>query len=167
MVLDDPLRVASDSPTLLYTLRGRTEPMPTRRSTGDDAGAGTGQPASILLVEDEPGIQLAIRGLLRREGHTIRVVGAGKEALATLEADTFDLVLTDLSLPDGVTGLDLVRYIGAHRPGTPVVLITAFGSENVAKEAIEAGAFDYVPKPFNNDEIRAVVSRALSGRGAR
>ena len=120
--------------------------------------------ASILLVEDEPGIQLAIRGLLRREGHAMSVVGAGKEALARLEAEAFDLVLTDLSLPDGVTGLDLVRYVGEHRPETPVVLITAYGSENVAKEAIEAGAFDYVPKPFNNDELRSVVTRALESR---
>jgi len=122
--------------------------------------------ASILLVEDEPGIQLAIRGLLRRDGHAMSVVAAGKDALAQLESGSFDLVLTDLSLPDGVTGLDLVRFIGEHRPGTPVVLITAYGSESVAREAIEAGAFDYVPKPFNNDEIRAVVSRALGARSA-
>jgi DNA-binding NtrC family response regulator len=138
--------------------------MQTGRAGGDGPSAGNAGSTSILLVEDEPGIQLAIRGLLRREGHTITVVGAGKEALAALETGTFDLVLTDLSLPDGVTGLDLVRYVGEHRPGTPVVLITAYGSEHVASEAIEAGAFDYVPKPFNNDEIRAVVSRALKAR---
>ena len=120
--------------------------------------------ASILLVEDEPGIQLAIRGLLRREGHTLRVADRGADALKLLSDESFDLVLTDLSLPDGVTGLDLVRHARAHGLGTPVVLITAYGSQDVAKEAIEAGAFDYVPKPFNNDEIRDVVRRAIASR---
>ncbi len=120
--------------------------------------------ASVLLVEDEPGIQLAIRGLLRREGYETRVAGSGSEAMALLSAEAFDLVLTDLSLPDGVNGLDLVRYVGKHQPGTPVILITAYGSENIAKDAIEAGAFDYVPKPFNNDEIRAVIQRAIASR---
>ncbi len=117
--------------------------------------------ASILLVEDEPGIQLAIRGLLRREGHTTAVASTGSEAIELLADQDFDLVLTDLSLPDGVSGLDLVRHVGESRPGTPVVLITAYGSERVAQDAVAAGAFDYVPKPFNNDELRAVVRRAI------
>lgn len=121
--------------------------------------------AKVLLVEDEPGIQLAIRGLLRREGHETAVAGTGTEAMNLLGDEAFDLVLTDLSLPDGVTGLDVVRHASEKRPGTPVVLITAYGSENVAKDAVEAGAFDYVPKPFNNDEIRAVVRRALGSGG--
>ena len=119
---------------------------------------------SILLVEDEPGIQLAIRGLLRREGHSTEVASTGAEAMERLEDGVFDLVLTDLSLPDGVSGLDLVRHVGEHRPGTPVVLITAYGSEHVARDAVAAGAFDYVPKPFNNDELRAVVRRAIASR---
>jgi DNA-binding NtrC family response regulator len=117
---------------------------------------------SVLLVEDEPGIQLAIRGLLRREGHETSVASSGADALALLSEGEFDLVLTDLSLPGGVSGLDLVRHVGASCPGTPVVLITAFGSEEIAQEAVSAGAFGYVPKPFNNDEIRAVVRSALA-----
>lgn len=118
--------------------------------------------AKVLLVEDEPGIQLAIRGLLRREGHETVVASTGTEAVEILADAGFDLVLTDLSLPGGVSGLDLVRHVGEKSPSTPVVLITAYGSESLAKDAVEAGAFDYVPKPFNNDEIRAVVSRAIS-----
>jgi two-component system response regulator PilR (NtrC family) len=120
--------------------------------------------AKVLLVEDEPGIQLAIRGLLRRLGHETAVAGTGTDAMNQIAESEFDLVLTDLSLPDGVTGLDLVRHISEKRPGTPVILITAYGSESVAQEAITAGAFDYVPKPFNNDELRAVVHRALASR---
>lgn len=117
--------------------------------------------AKVLLVEDEPGIQLAIRGLLRREGHETAVASSGREAMSLLAEEDFDLVLTDLSLPDGVSGLDVVRHAGDKRPGTPVILITAYGSERVARDAVDAGVFDYVPKPFNNDEIRAVVRRAL------
>jgi len=126
-------------------------------------------PATILLVEDEPGIQLAIRGLLRREGHEIQVAATGREALDALADRAFSLVLTDLSLPDGVSGLDLLEHVGREHAGTPVVLITAYGSEQVARDAVEGGAFDYVPKPFNNDEIRTVVRRALEqgGPGAR
>ena len=119
--------------------------------------------ASILLVEDEPGIQLAVRGLLRREGHEIQVAGTGSEAQELLADSRYDLVLTDLSLPDSVSGLDLVRLVHDQHPSTPVVLITAFGSERIARDAVSAGAFDYVPKPFNNDELRAVVRRALAG----
>jgi DNA-binding NtrC family response regulator len=118
--------------------------------------------ASILLVEDEPGIQLAIRGLLRRDGHDTRVASTGSEAAELLAEGSFDLVLTDLSLPDDISGLDLVRQAREQCPGTPVVLITAYGSENIAKQAVAAGAFDYGPKPFNNDELRAVVRRALA-----
>jgi len=116
---------------------------------------------SVLLVEDEPGIQLAIRGLLRREGYETAVAANGKEAIEALAARGFDLVLTDLSLPDGVSGLDLARHVREERPETPVILITAYGSEDIAQEAVEAGVFDYVPKPFNNDDIRAAVQRAL------
>jgi len=118
--------------------------------------------ARVLLVEDEPGIQLAIRGLLRREGHETAIASSGSEAMRLLADQAFDLVLTDLSLPDGVSGLDVVRHAGDTRPGTPVILITAYGSEHVARDALAAGVFDYVPKPFNNDEIRAVVRRALA-----
>ncbi len=121
--------------------------------------------ASVLLVEDEPGIQLAIRGLLRREGHRADVASTGSEAIELLEDARYDLVLTDLSLPDDVSGLDLARHVHERHPRTPVVLITAYGSEQVAKDAVAAGVFDYVPKPFNNEELRAAVKRALEAAG--
>ncbi len=122
-------------------------------------------PASILLVEDEPAVQLAIRGVLRREGHELRVASSGADALSLLADVPFDLVLTDLALPDGVSGLDIIRFVRANRPGVPVVLITAYGSGEIADEATAAGAFGYVPKPFNNDELRTVVRRAIASRG--
>ena len=110
----------------------------------------------ILIVEDERAIQLALTGLLKRT-YDVKLASSGDEAIALLAAESFDLVLTDLALGAGRNGMDVL----AAASGTPVVMITAHGSEKVAVEAMKAGAADYVPKPFDNDEIRIVVERAL------
>ena len=115
----------------------------------------------ILLVEDERAIQLALSGLLRREGYEIEVASGGAEAIAKLHETPFDLILTDLALGQGASGMDVLRASKDHRAETAVVMITAHGSEKIAVEAMKSGADDYVPKPFNNDEIRVVVRRAL------
>jgi len=117
--------------------------------------------ARILLVEDEKAIQLALSGLLSRQGYEVTVVGTGEEAFDELSGSAFDLVLTDLALGRGASGMDVLRRAKETRPETVVVMITAHGSERVAVEAMKAGADDYVPKPFDNDEIRLVVQRAL------
>jgi DNA-binding NtrC family response regulator len=117
--------------------------------------------ARILVVEDEKAIQLALSGLLRRQGFEVEVAGSGDEALAKLEGSEFDLVLTDLALGRGPSGMDVLRAAKTRRAETVVVMITAHGSEKIAVEAMKAGAEDYVPKPFDNDEIRLVVQRAL------
>ena len=115
----------------------------------------------ILLIEDEPGIQIAMRGLLRREGYDVVVVSRGREGLEQVEKGGFDLILTDYSLPGGVSGLDVARCARRACPNTPVVLITAFGTDQIALEAKDAGVADYVPKPFDNQEVRDVVRRHL------
>jgi DNA-binding NtrC family response regulator len=117
--------------------------------------------ARILVVEDEKAIQLALSGLLTRAGYDVSVAGSGNEAVAALENGAFDLVLTDLALGHGPSGMDVLRRSKELRPETVVVMITAHGSETIAVEAMKAGAEDYVPKPFDNDEIRLVVQRAL------
>lgn len=116
----------------------------------------------ILIVEDEPAIQLALSGLLRREGYQVVSAGSGREAFEHLEREEFDLVLTDLSLGDGATGMDVLRRSKQARPGASVLMITAFGSEHVAEEARRHGADGYVPKPFDNAEIRAAVRAAVA-----
>lgn len=125
----------------------------------------TSAPARILLVEDEPGIQLALRGLLRRDGYDVQVASSGGEALYALDGADYDLILTDLSLPDGVSGLEVARGARDACPGTPVILITAYGSDQIAHDAEDAGVVDYVPKPFDNRVVRDVVRRALAGSG--
>jgi DNA-binding NtrC family response regulator len=117
--------------------------------------------ARLLVVEDERAIQLALRGLLGREGYEVELADSGDEAIARLREAGFDLVLTDLALGRGASGMDVLRAAKEERPGCAVVMITAHGSERIAVEAMKAGAEDYVPKPFDNEEIRLVVRRAL------
>ena len=117
--------------------------------------------ARILIVEDERAIQLALSGLLRREGYEVEVASSGDEALGKLAAAPCDLVLTDLALGRGASGMDVLAGAKRLRAETVVVMITAHGSEKIAVEAMKNGAEDYLPKPFDNDEIRLVVQRAL------
>ncbi len=117
--------------------------------------------ARILVVEDEKAIQLALKGLLGREGYDVDIEEDGDAAIASLADNAYDLVLTDLSLGRGPSGMDVLKTAKEGRPETAVVMITAHGSETIAVEAMKAGADDYVPKPFDNDEIRLTVKRAL------
>jgi DNA-binding NtrC family response regulator len=117
--------------------------------------------ARVLIVEDESGIRLALRGLLRRDGYEVELAESGEQALRMLQETPFDLILTDLALGRGASGMDVLRASKAHRPETAIVMITAHGSEKIAVEAMKIGAEDYVPKPFDNEELRVVVARAL------
>jgi DNA-binding NtrC family response regulator len=115
----------------------------------------------LLVVEDEAALRLALSGLLRKEGHEVVLASSAKEAATALETGGFDLVLTDLALGRGGTGLDVLAMVKRASPEVPVVVVTAHGSEKIAVEAMKAGAAHYVPKPFDNDELRLVVAREL------
>ena len=117
--------------------------------------------ARVLVVEDEQAIRIALRGLLTREGYEVELAEDGDAAVAWLEREPFDLVLTDLALGAGTDGMGVLRCARELRPQCAVVMITAHGSEKIAVDAMKAGADDYVPKPFDNDEIRVLVRRAL------
>jgi len=116
----------------------------------------------ILVVEDERAIGIAIQQLLEERGHVVKVVGSGKEALTALGHGAFDVVVTDLNLPD-LSGMEVLRWSRENTPDAAVVMITAYGSERIAVEAMKLGAADYLPKPFDNDELELVVERALEG----
>jgi DNA-binding NtrC family response regulator len=117
--------------------------------------------ARVLIVEDEKAIQLALRGLLRRDGYDVDLADTGEDAVRKLGEVPYDLVITDLALGRGLSGMDVLRVSRETRPETAVVMITAHGSEKVAVEAMKQGAEDYLPKPFDNEELRVVVRHAL------
>ena len=117
--------------------------------------------SKILVVEDEHAIRLALKGLLKREGHSVELAEDGQAAIRRLEGEDFDLVITDLALGRGASGMDVLRVAKQERPETAVIMITAHGSEKIAVEAMKSGADDYVPKPFDNDELRVIVARSL------
>jgi DNA-binding NtrC family response regulator len=121
---------------------------------------------SILVVDDERGICIAIERLLRSRGYTVETAASGEEALAKLAHGGYHLVITDLSLKT-VTGMDVLRWVKEHIPETAVIMITAYGSEKVAVEAMKLGAADYVPKPFDNEELELVVDRVFEGVALR
>ncbi|MDX1383826.1 MAG: sigma-54 dependent transcriptional regulator, partial [Thermoanaerobaculia bacterium] len=97
---------------------------------------------------------------LGRSGYSCRSCSGGEAALAELESEVADVVVTDRKMP-GMDGLELLRRVGERHPEVPVILMTAYADVPSAVEAMRAGAFDYVIKPFDNEEIRAVVARAL------
>ena len=98
---------------------------------------------------------------LKQEGHTVLPVSDGNEAHRTLEEGQFSLVITDIRLP-GAGGLDILRKSLAESPSTPVIMMTAYGNIRDAVDAMRAGAFDYITKPFDLDEMLLTVSRALN-----
>lgn len=114
----------------------------------------------ILLVEDDVNIATGLRKVMQKDGYDVRFLTRGDEGLAVGLAETFDLVITDLKLP-GLDGLRLVRELHQAKPKLPIVLITAHGTTETAIEATKWGAFDYILKPFEVDELLDVIAKAL------
>ena len=116
---------------------------------------------SILVVDDDKLMRSFLSTILKEEGHHTEIAGNGREGLATLLDTEFDLVITDLRMPE-ISGLEFMRKGAKAKPDTKWIVITAFGSIENAVEAVKAGASDYLTKPFNNpDELRHVVRRVL------
>jgi DNA-binding NtrC family response regulator len=114
----------------------------------------------ILVVDDEKAILVALRGLFTKEGYAVETAASGEEAVRLIETGSFHVVVTDLSM-EGVTGMTVLERARAFDPDLAVVMITAHGSEKAAVQAMKLGAADYLPKPFDNDELRVVVRRAM------
>jgi DNA-binding NtrC family response regulator len=120
--------------------------------------------STVLLVDDEPAVLFTLSEVLSERGMRVLTARSGEEALGKL--DDADAVVTDLSMP-GMTGLELMAQIGQRDPALPVLLLTAHGSERVAVAAMKQGAYDYVAKPFDIDEVAIVIGRALETRRLR
>ena len=118
---------------------------------------------NILIVDDEEVLQDILTVLIRKEGHTPLVAGTGEAALTILDREEVDLVLLDLMLP-GMHGMEVLREIRRRDPEQVVVMITAFSSIETAIEAMREGAFNYIPKPFKNEEVLLNVRKGLETR---
>jgi DNA-binding NtrC family response regulator len=114
----------------------------------------------VIVVDDEPRMAEVMAAALARAGHECRVCPSAADALRALDEHGADVVVTDWKMPD-MDGLALLAAVHAKRPGLPVILVTAHGTVPAAVAAMREGAFDYVTKPFDNDELRALVARAL------
>jgi two-component system, NtrC family, response regulator AtoC len=120
--------------------------------------------ARVLLVDDEPGVLFTLKEVLEDRGHVAVLARSGAEAMG--KTDGVELVITDLNMPE-MDGLQLLRALKERDESMPVILLTAHGSEKVAVKAIKDGAYDYLTKPFDIDEMSAVVSRALEAHTLR
>lgn len=120
----------------------------------------------ILIAEDDRVQRDTIADILLKSGHTVMTAPSAREALEALDADPFDLLITDLRMPE-MDGLELLREARRRRPELDVVLMTAHATVKTAITAMKEGAADYLEKPFDKDELLLVVGRALNQRGLR
>lgn len=114
----------------------------------------------ILVVDDDESLRRVTQVQLEQSGYEVAAAADGNEALAVLERFPADMVITDLKMP-GMSGLDLLKRIRAETPEIVVIMVTAFGTIENAVEAMRAGAYDYITKPVQIEELRMTVSRAL------
>ncbi|MDT8440989.1 MAG: sigma-54 dependent transcriptional regulator [Desulfuromonadales bacterium] len=114
----------------------------------------------LLIVDDEEGMRRLLVKVLTRAGYETVVAGSGAEALRQVAADRFDLVVTDIKMPE-MDGLQLLRELKDYEPSLPVIVMTAYGTVENAVEALRAGAYDYIAKPFETDELRLAVEKLL------
>jgi two-component system response regulator HydG len=124
------------------------------------------QQPSVLVIDDESGILDTLRILLKKEGFEVTTAQGGKAGLEAIRTMTPDIVLTDVRMPQ-VTGLDILQAVKEIDSMTPVLLMTAQASLQSAMQAVNAGAFYYLQKPFANDELIAIIRRACEFRQIR
>ncbi len=115
---------------------------------------------NILIVDDEVKMRRVLQISLEEEGYSVREVKNGEDALAKLSETSFNLVIADMKMP-GMNGVELLKKAKETDPGMPFIIMTAYGTVQTAVEAMKSGAFDYILKPFDIDEMKITVSRAL------
>ncbi len=121
-------------------------------------------PPKILVVDDERSMRELLEILLLKHGYDVECAESGLEALDIIRSQPFDLVITDIRMQP-VNGLEVLKQCKTISPRTIVIMISAYASTELAVEAMNEGAYDYFPKPFNNEEILSVISNALCNRG--
>ena len=118
---------------------------------------------SVLVVDDDLAMREMLASLFREHGYRVEEAARADDALARLAEGEFDVVLSDIRMP-GKSGVEMVGDLQRLRPATPVILMTAFGSVDSAVEAMRAGAFDYITKPFEPEAVLFALERAVERR---
>lgn len=119
--------------------------------------------ANILLVDDELAICKSCERILKRDGHQVKYVLSGREALELIKQESFDVVFTDLKMMD-IGGMEVLKEIKEHQPDVVVVIITGYATVAAAVETMKLGAFDFLPKPFTPEELLTVCRKAVEKR---
>jgi len=115
---------------------------------------------NILLIDDDDSLRKVIAHHLTSEGYRVISASGGKEGIELFKREEFDLVITDIKMPD-IDGMEVLREIKLLRGDAVVIMITAYGTIEKAVEALKAGAFDYITKPFNRDELKIAIGKAF------
>ncbi len=117
-------------------------------------------PVKILLADDDPALRRVLQFKLRKQGFDVTAVEDGSKALTALKENSFDLLLSDMKMP-GLTGIELLEQAKYVRPDLEVILITAFAEVSQAVQAVKLGAFDYLTKPFEDDQLFIAIEKAV------
>lgn len=118
-------------------------------------------PEPILLVDDEPELRVSLREALQADGYSVMEADGAETALAMIEGTHYPVIVTDLNMPAGQSGLDLIKEVKARDPKSLCVVITGFATLDASIEAIKRGAYDFLQKPFKLEALEAVLDRAL------
>lgn len=114
----------------------------------------------ILVVDDETSMRQLLEITLRKEGYRVTTARSGSKALEAFEKAPYDLVISDIKMPD-MSGVEVLRHVKGVAPETPVIMITAYSSAETAVDALRLGAYDYIAKPFKVDELKITIKNAL------
>jgi len=120
----------------------------------------------ILIVDDEKSMRDFLAIILKKDGYYVSTTSDGEEAIRAIQKDIYDLVITDIKMPK-VDGLDVLKAVKETAPQTVVLMITAFASTETAVEAMKEGAYDYIMKPFQIDEVKLIIKNALEKKSLR
>ncbi len=115
---------------------------------------------NVLVVDDEAGMCHILKRMLTDEGYTVVTATSGEKALKVIDEDSFDVAMLDIRMP-GMDGLELLDHIKQESPETSVIMMTAYGTIETAVSAMKRGAYEYISKPFNNDEVLHIIGNAM------
>ncbi|NIO27687.1 MAG: response regulator [Candidatus Latescibacteria bacterium] len=123
-----------------------------------------GESLQVMIIDDEPIVGKRLQPALSKYGMDVEVFTESTEALSRLNEKEFDIVVTDLKMEE-VDGLQVLAHVMSTCPNTRVIMITGYGSVEVAREALTKGAFDFVSKPFKPKDLRAIINKAALSMG--